>query len=96
MFSAFGTITLFRLFKRKDGFTYSYITYETIEEAHRAIKYMNKTKIEDKILKVSFAVANCEPKKKKSYFKKENKNNMQDLKEFPKIGDKKRKKEMKL
>lgn len=55
MFEKFGKISSLKLFKRNDGFTYSHITYEKIEQAQAAIKAMNKVKIEDKRLKVNFA-----------------------------------------
>jgi RNA recognition motif-containing protein len=55
MFEPFGNINVFKFFKRPDKFTYSYITYETIDEADKAIKALNKKQIQDKVLKVDFA-----------------------------------------
>lgn len=55
MFEKFGKISSLRLTKRNDGFTYAHISFETIEEAHLAIKGMDKKKVENKRLKVTFA-----------------------------------------
>ena len=55
MFEPFGNINVFKYFKRPDRFTYSYITYETVDEADKAIKTLNKKQIQDKVLKVAFA-----------------------------------------
>ena len=62
MFAVFGNINIFKYAVRKDGFTYSYITYDTIDQAKEAIKYLHKKKFAEKTLKVSFAVSNCESK----------------------------------
>lgn len=62
MFDKFGSITDLQLRKRKDGFTYAHIQYESIEQASKAILEMNRKKIKDKILKVSFTATNCQPK----------------------------------
>lgn len=56
MFQELGQIKKFRFHCRPDGFVYSYITYNSIDEAHNAIKKLNKKPILDKILKVSFAM----------------------------------------
>jgi RNA recognition motif-containing protein len=65
MFKKFGTITLFQFNQRKDGFTYAYITYESVLQAQHAIIAMHKMKLQDKVLNVSFATDNCAPKWKK-------------------------------
>jgi RNA recognition motif-containing protein len=92
MFVKFGTIILFQLNRRKDGFTYAHITFETVKQAHAAINEMNKKKIEDKTLKVSFSAPNCVPKWKR--FKQESKpaSNSNLSEDFLKIRNKKTKK----
>lgn len=55
IFEKFGKICSLKLLKRKDGFTYSHIIYQTIEQARKAINSMNRLQIGDKRLKVNFA-----------------------------------------
>ena len=95
MFEPFGTITLFTMYTRNDGFTYAHITFESIEQASLAIQEMNKKKIEDKTLKVDFAVPNCVPKKKKKKNKGKTEKAPDTSKDFLNIGNKKSKKQMK-
>ncbi len=56
MFQKFGTIIDFLFHKRLNGFTYAYITYQSVQEAQDAIIFMHKMQIQDKVLSVSFAL----------------------------------------
>ena len=65
MFGKYGTITLLQLNQRNDGFTYTHITYESVQQAKDAITFMHKMRLQDKVLNVSFATENCVPKRKR-------------------------------
>lgn len=56
MFKAFGEIKKIKVASKPDGFTYAYITYETLNQAKSALRNMCKKKIGDKRLNVSYAL----------------------------------------
>jgi RNA recognition motif-containing protein len=54
MFDEYGSITRLFLKKKDDGFTFAYITYQSIEEAKNAVETLNRKKVRGKIIKVQY------------------------------------------